>query len=428
MHWKQLLSETRVGGSKEAETGRSQFHKDVDRIIFCDAFRRLAHKTQVHTLTENDHVHTRLTHSLEVASLGRSMGSRVGHLLQQQLPQNITPDSLGAIVQAAGLAHDIGNPPFGHAGENSIRRWFASSEAETFLEPLTAEQVKDLTTFEGNASGFRQLVRVEQYLDQGGIRLTAATLGASIKYPWCSNQSLAKGKFSIYQDEIEIARLLASDLGLIKESNDQWARHPLSFLMEAADDIGYAVMDLEDAVELGLLQFEELLPLFEDLLGKQVYQYIKKDFSQRRQLALMRGQAMELMVNEICDSFVAKAPQLLAGEINRPLIHQQSQNPASKMVLKMKQLGKEKVYLDSGATAAVSTADRVLPQLLQPLISAVYRDWQNQPLTNEDHQWLSYLDESVGLAELSLYQRYLRVMDFVGGSTDRFVCNLASKI
>ena len=217
MQWQKLLTAKRYGHEQDvtAESGRSHFHKDHDRIIFSSAFRRLGRKTQVHPLALNDHIHTRLTHSIEVGSIGRTLGIRVGELIGEKLPSWASPHDLGMIVQSACLAHDIGNPPFGHAGEYAIRDWFKRPSSERLLETLSEEQRLDIQTFEGNAQGFRVVTTIENHLYNGGLRLTYSTLGTLIKYPWLSTNATDKGKFSCYLTELETLQKLASELGLI---------------------------------------------------------------------------------------------------------------------------------------------------------------------------------------------------------------------
>ncbi|TOB12345.1 deoxyguanosinetriphosphate triphosphohydrolase, partial [Vibrio parahaemolyticus] len=242
MDWNQLLSTKRehsAEASHNDDTSRSEFHKDYDRIVFSSAFRRLGRKTQVHPLSNHDHIHTRLTHSIEVGSVGRSLGNKIGAFLhsRNELPSEYSPDDIGTIVQAACLAHDIGNPPFGHAGEFAIRHWF--KENTDLLLLTTAGERSDLTIFEGNAQGLRVVSRVEDNLNEGGLRLTYTTLACLIKYPWFSDNALAssRGKFNFFQSEKELVHKLADELGLWHGTSIM--RHPLSYLMEAADDICY---------------------------------------------------------------------------------------------------------------------------------------------------------------------------------------------
>ncbi|MFW6346487.1 MAG: dGTP triphosphohydrolase, partial [Halomonas sp.] len=246
MSWERLLDpgrlhdrrDERPGGGRD-EIGRSPFHKDHDRIVFAGSFRRLGRKTQVHPLTDNDHIHTRLTHSLEVGCVGRSLGMIVGERLSGRLPGWITPADLGVIVQAACLGHDIGNPPFGHAGEYAIRDWFKRAEVDGkgLLDGLSPLEREDLLTYEGNAQGFRVVTQIEYNQFRGGMRLTTATLGTLLKYPWTVEHGGAAGKFGCYQSERELLVEVVERLGLLPRGEGRWCRHPLAWLVEAADDI-----------------------------------------------------------------------------------------------------------------------------------------------------------------------------------------------
>src|SRR5688500_14709290 len=273
MIWKTLLSAKRKGQKigSNAESSRSAFEQDYDRIIFSHPFRRLQDKTQVHPLPEHDFVHTRLTHSLEVSSVGRSLGKRAGEVILQRHP-SLTGDfslfDFGAIVAAAALAHDLGNPPFGHAGEDGISDFFLHhSGGQSFKELVTKEEWYDLTRFEGNAQGFRILDK-EQY----GLKLTYASLGAFTKYPCPAffperdKKKKSQKKFGFFQSEKDAFKEVACDLELIQRNGDSWCRHPLAFLVEAADDICYSIIDLEDGCRLGLVSFEDTVELLSGIL------------------------------------------------------------------------------------------------------------------------------------------------------------------
>jgi dGTPase len=282
MSWERLLDPSRLhdrrderpGGGRD-EIGRSPFHKDHDRIVFAGSFRRLGRKTQVHPLTDNDHIHTRLTHSLEVGCVGRSLGMIVGERLSGRLPGWITPADLGVIVQAACLGHDIGNPPFGHAGEYAIRDWFkrAESDGSGLLDGLSAPERQDLLTYEGNAQGFRIVTQIEYNQFRGGMRLTTATLGTLLKYPWTVEHGGAAGKFGCYQSERHLLVEVAERLGLLPRGEGRWCRHPLAWLVEAADDICYALLDLEDGLEMGILRFEEVADVLIQIAGGEPADY-----------------------------------------------------------------------------------------------------------------------------------------------------------
>ena len=271
--WRKLLLPLRYGGSgvdfKKLDPARSPFLKDRDRIIYSSSFRRLARKTQVHPLVRNDHIHTRLSHSLEVSSVGRSLGAMAGYFLRRrgELPDYAAPEFPGQILEAACLAHDIGNPPFGHAGEFAIRDWFGDPANHTYVNALEETQQSDFRCFDGNAQGFRVVNVVENNRDQGGFRLTYPTLASMVKYPWDSWQSRARGgkcKFNYYQAEAAIFEDVFRALGL-KTRRGDFARHPLSLLAEAADDTCYRIVDMEDARELDIITLADILKVVEPL-------------------------------------------------------------------------------------------------------------------------------------------------------------------
>lgn len=291
MEWSNLLLSERLAGSgkKAEQPGRTPFHKDHDRVIFSAAFRRLQRKTQVHPLPFNDHVHTRLVHSLEVSCVGRTLGTLVGERLslERALPAGIFSSDIGTLVQVGCLAHDIGNPPFGHAGEYAIRDWFANNQ-EKYAEGLTEHEKTDLTLFEGNAQGFRVLTRLENFLDAGGLRLTFASLGTFSKYPWASITEAAseRRKFGVFHDDLPQFERVMKALNIPEKSDRCWVRHPLVYLVEAADDICYALLDLEDGCEMKLLRYQEARDIFVELGGESPAgdDLTDKDF--RRKLAL----------------------------------------------------------------------------------------------------------------------------------------------
>ncbi|MDP6190861.1 MAG: deoxyguanosinetriphosphate triphosphohydrolase, partial [Gammaproteobacteria bacterium] len=378
MQWQRLLDDQRIGKPHKDhhEMGRTPFHKDYDRLIFSSAFRRLGHKTQVHSLSHNDHVHNRLTHSLEVSSVGRSLGIRVAQQLQQQSawPKWVQPHDVGAIVQSACLAHDIGNPPFGHFGENSIRDWFAKFYALDGLQDLTPEQQLDLLNFEGNAQGLRTLTQLEYHQFQGGMRLTYATLGSFLKYPWLADNPLAqaKGKYGALQSEGEILAQIADRLGLIQLGKNHWCRHPLVYLMEAADDICYAIVDLEDGVELGILDEADVMTLLAPIIGpSQVPERtsLTDGYYSTRRLALLRGKVIDYLVNACAKAFIEQEQVLLQGRLDGDLIAYA--DPVAKQVIgDAKQLAKQRIFTSPQRHRTELGASAILEKILDGFVPA----------------------------------------------------------
>ncbi|SFX38550.1 deoxyguanosinetriphosphate triphosphohydrolase [Marinospirillum alkaliphilum] len=431
MEWQRLLSSGRLGavrGPRE-ERGRSPFHKDHDRIIFSGSFRRLGRKTQVHPLANNDHVHTRLTHSLEVACVGRSLGMLAGELLRPALPDWATPADLGVIVQAACLAHDIGNPPFGHAGEYAIRDWFRQAGQAGLLEGLSEAEQLDLQTFEGNAQGFRVVTQIEYNQFDGGMRLTHATLGAMLKYPWTVEHASNKGKFSAFQTEKQQLREVADNLGLIQLEDWRWVRHPLVYLVEAADDICYALLDLEDGLEMEILQFAEVAELLESIGGGTPSDYQRlTGASRRRKVAALRGHAMEKMVTAVVQAFVQHQPDLLAGRFDQDLIDV-CPTPVAQGVRQAKILARDRIFRHQRKAKLEIGAYTTLGTLLQTFCEACNALHRDPSAPSFKHQRvLALIGENMPEKNWPLYQSYRRALDFIGGMTDNYAVDVAQEM
>ena len=432
MQWERLFSPVRFGelqGNLALESGRTPFHKDYDRIIFSSAFRRLDRKTQVHPLSENDHVHTRLTHSLEVGCVGRSLGIRVGEMLGRSLPAHVDPSDIGAMVQAACLAHDIGNPPYGHTGEDAIRHFFVSAENAHFLEGLTAAERHDLQRFEGNAQGFRIVTQVEYHRFEGGMRLTYGTLGAFLKYPWTVDY-VTRGeqkKFGCFATELPILEEVAETLGLLRTGPNSWCRHPLVYLLEAADDICYGLIDLEDGIELGLLRYTEVEDLLEPLLEErweQISEDLDKADNDRRRLQILRGQAMEAMVSAVAKAFIREQDALLEGRLQGSII---DHCPATvrELVAGAKRMARERIFNDSRKLAIEVGSYGTLSVLLDNFLSAVHECVTDGQATFRNRRILDLMGRSAPQPHWSLYEAYMRALDFISGMTDNFAADMA---
>jgi len=433
MHWPTLLTTHRYGHESLTpdEIGRSHFHKDHDRIVFSSAFRRLGRKTQVHPFSLNDHIHTRLTHSMEVGSVGRSLGIRVGELIADELPPWVTPHDLGTIVQSACLAHDIGNPPFGHAGEYAVRDWFARHQDNERLAPLSELERLDLQVFEGNAQGFRVVTRIENHLFDGGLRLTFPTLGVLLKYPWGVEQAGSKGKFSAFQSEIDILNALGRDLGLVSQGPNQWCRHPLTFLLEAADDICYAILDLEDAIELQILSFEDVKAILLQLCGDLEFDdaIFSTEATARRKISALRGKAMENMVDSAVGVFKRQYAQIMSGTYTGELLLD-GDPMVRDGILTAKRVARERVFPNTRKAELEVGAYTTLGVLLDAFCDAVYE------LHRKGEGKVGYRSEKIlrlmGIhapdADQSLYTGYRRVLDFISGMTDNYASYLARQI
>lgn len=425
MQWQSLLAPRRLGeqAPAKATTFRTPFHRDHDKILFSGAFRRLGRKTQVHTLSDNDHVHTRLTHSLEVGCVGRTLGMTVASRLSKQLPDWMTAADMGAIVQAGCLAHDIGNPPFGHAGEYAIGDWFQTNTHK--LKKLTDVELQDICAYEGNAQGLRIVSQLEYNQFMGGMRLTAPTMATMIKYPWTVDQA-QHNKFNIFQSELDIMNQLAEQLGLKQLSDSSWVRHPLTYLLEAADDICYAIVDLEDGVEMDLIDYRDVEPIMASLSQRDKPVAVGL-FSDRRRLAAWRGDVIENAVLEMSQAFVEQIDVILKGELEGTLIDY-CPTYIQEGVRSAKELAKTEIFNHARKAKLEVGAFSIIGILLKGYINAV-----NELLsTGENHfrneKLLSLIGNNLPSATDSHYKAYRRVLDFIGGMSDNYAVDLAQAI
>ncbi|NLZ79227.1 MAG: deoxyguanosinetriphosphate triphosphohydrolase [Gammaproteobacteria bacterium] len=436
MDWNTLLNRERLGKTSHSaeELGRSPFHKDHDRIIFSGAFRRLGRKTQVHPVSSNDHIHTRLTHSLEVSCVGRSLAMRVAQMIRPDLPQWCEPSDLGMIVQSACLAHDIGNPPFGHSGEDAIRHWFQHAARNGWLDSMSEAQRADFLNFEGNAQGFRVLTQLEYHQFDGGMRLTYATLGAFSKYPWSSKHASAQGykkhKFGSYQSELPLLEHIAQKLGIPKLDDEHWARHPLVYLVEAADDICYGLIDLEDGIEMDLLGYAEVEALLLDLVGDdlpETYRLLGPNDSRRRKLAILRGKAIEHLTNAAAQAFVDQLPALMAGTLQGDLVEHMN-GPAKTCVISAKALAREKIFQDKRKTLHEIGAYTTLEILLNAFCGAALELHTQGTLSFKNKRIFDLLGQAAPQPHWSLYTSFMRIIDFIGGMTDSYATEMAREM
>lgn len=445
MNWDKLLNPARLGARPPRnELGRSPFNSDHDKIIFSGAFRRLAKKTQVHPLATNDHIHNRLTHTLEVACVGRSLGILVGLRLQEdrKLPDGMYATDIGDIVQSTCLAHDIGNPPFGHTGEEAIRSWF-KSEGCRFLVGLKPREVNDLKNFEGNAQGLRVLTTVENHLNEGGMRLTYATLASFIKYPWTSlpavdGQRPRKDKFGVFTAELDVFQEIANAVGLKKQSGDDWyCRHPLVYLMEAADDFCYGILDLEDGLEMNILKWDEIYDILSPVISSENLVDLDRDLAKMsygRKTPILRGKVIGAYVNAAADAFIKHEQQYLNGDQTNliELCDQKIRNS----ILAAKDIAKNKIFKHPRKIELEIGSYNVISTLLNVMCAAAH-EWNNDP--NE----MSFRSQRVmdligaktfhpsirkpGSKFTSEYLALIRVVDFISGMTDNYATFLAKQ-
>ncbi len=420
MDWSTLLSAERLGrdGTRQPETSRTTFQRDSDRIVFSSAFRRLHDKTQVFPLPENDHVHSRLTHSLEVSCVGRSLGTAVGQRLLERHPALracVDGRDFGDIVAAACLAHDIGNPPFGHAGEDAIGSWF--TEHAAMLDGLSDGEKRDLLHFEGNAQGFRIVTRL-QIPNNPGLQLTLATLAAFTKYPWESKRSK---KYGFFQSEKIEFQQVAAGVGLMPARGDEVAfcRHPLAFLVEAADDICYSILDLEDGCELEKVSFDEAFACLAPIAARGASYRAPEHDGTKEPIAYLRAKAISHLVHEVCELFLASEEALLAGQVDRPLARS---IPSADALQRIAALTRTACYRARDVLEIELAGYEVLHSLLEEMVPSVLAE---RP-SNKQARYLDLLPTKPS-PTATPYQRLLLVTDYLSGMTDSFAVRLFRK-
>ncbi|WP_288415366.1 deoxyguanosinetriphosphate triphosphohydrolase [uncultured Acinetobacter sp.] len=423
MRWLELLSAVRLGSKKsKTELARSPYHKDYDRIIFSPSFRQLNRKTQVHPLTQQDGIHTRLTHSLEVSCVGRTLGMLAAEKIKNELPAWISPSDIGAIIQAACLAHDIGNPPFGHAGEYAIRDWFDEVENQRYLEGLTPEQHADVCQFEGNAQGLRILTRLDYHPNDGGMRLTFATLGAYLKYPWLSHpvdhidSTHLRSKFGCYQSEKEVLVQIAEQLGLIQLGDYHYCRHPLTYLLEAADDICYALIDLEDGISMNMLEYDEVEPYFLNLIGDYgtPHELTLPHATWHQKVAALRGRVMKRLVAEVTNAFARHHDEILAGKLNGGLL-QYCPSDIHIGIQNAKNLTRDKIFDHPHKADLELLAHSSLQHLLDAFIPLAQ---PKQRLRFKDQRLMVILQNLGMIMSDDLYQNIMQILDIISRFSD----------
>ena len=426
MHWDQLLS------AKRSADARSQFQRDFDRVIFSSPFRRLQNKTQVFPLPGSVFVHNRLTHSMEVASVGRSIANIVGlKLLEQEtIRDNELFNELGSIVSAACLCHDMGNPPFGHAGEDAISKYFEEGEGLKLKSYVTQAQWNDLLHFEGNANALRLLTHQFHGRRKGGYALTYSTLASLIKYPY-SSENQAK-KYGFFQTEKETFSKIAEELGLTKLNDEpvKYARHPLVYMVEAADDICYEIMDIEDAHKLKILDtgktFELLLNFFDPVDDADILNHKNEVFQEvtdtNEQIAYLRALVINKLVNETAQNFLDNYNLIMEGNYESTLVKDLSGK--SKQAFNIcKKLAKDQIYNDRSVVKIELTGFNVLGTLMEEFVYAVLN-----PGYNYSGKLLTLLPGQFDISTDNTYKKIRSVIDFISGMTDLYAVDLYKDI
>ena len=435
MNWKQLLSNKRFGLENLHEArkeDRTEFQRDYDRLIFSAPFRRLQNKTQVFPLPGSIFVHNRLTHSLEVSCVGRSLGNKIASELLKLHPElhDTHISEIGSIVSAACLAHDLGNPPFGHSGEKAIGTYFSEGKGRTLQAYLSAKEWDDFTHFEGNANAFRLLTHQFQGRRPGGFVLTYATLAAIVKYPFSSQLAGSKQKFGFFTSEEEAFQKIAHELGLKKISKEgeslKYCRHPLVYLVEAADDICYQMMDIEDAHKLKILTTQEtqdlLLAYFPDERKAHILDTLKIVSDTNEQIAYLRSSVIGLLIGECTRAFLDNEVQILEGEFEGSLIKHITERPAA-AYQHCAEVSFKKIYRSRDVLDIELAGFRIISTLLELMIDAV-----RSPEKAYSQLLINRVSGQYNMKATALYERIQAVLDYISGMTDVFALDLYRKI
>ncbi len=440
MQWDQLLSIRKQGhtGKKlrtDENPDRLSFDVDYDRIIFSSAFRSLQDKTQVIPLSKTSFVHTRLTHSLEVSVVGRSLGRIVGREILKKHPHlehvhGYRANDFGAIVAAAALAHDIGNPPFGHSGEKAIGDFFLNGGGKRFKNLLSEKEYQDLVDFEGNANGFKILTESKNGVE-GGLRLTYATLGAFMKYPKESlpkkpTNHIADKKYGVFQGNVKSFAEVASELGLLQKEQNRYARHPLAFLVEAADDICYTIIDFEDGINLGLIEeemaLEYLINLVRHNLKNEVYYKLK---TAQDRLAYLRSLAINTLVGEAAGIFAANEDAILGGKFSEALLDKSKYKAQIDDIIK---ISIDKVYRSTEVTEKEVAGYTVLTALLEAFTAALENHYKGTA-GHHDKLLLRFIDYDYEATQpQSVYDYLMECCSFISRLTDGNAVQIFQKV
>ncbi len=432
MNWEQLLSLKKQGDTskrlrKEQDDTRLGFEVDYDRIIFSGAFRSLQDKTQVIPLSKTDFVHTRLTHSLEVSVVGRSIGRLVGKKIIEKHPHlqeiyGFQPNDFGAIVAAASLAHDIGNPPFGHSGEKAIGEYFSIGNGQVFKKNLDEKQWQDLIDFEGNANGFSVLTANREGVT-GGLRLTYAVLGAFMKYPKESlpkkpTVQIADKKYGFFQSDKGFFEEVASELGMIPNKNHDYVgfeRHPLAFLVEAADDICYTIIDFEDGINLGLVDedfaLEYLIKLVKDSIKVNKYHTLQ---TKEDRVSYLRALAIGNLINDVVAVFMENESDILSGKFHFSLTDKSQYKAQMDDIIS---LSVRKVYQSREVIEKEIVGYQIIQTLLHKFIVA-FNNQNEGTMSNYDKLLMQTLPEKFQVEKENLYDRLLHICHYVSLLTD----------
>ena len=437
MEWKQLISNKRFGQEhKHAERhdDRSEFKRDYDRLIFSSAFRRLQNKTQVFPLPGSIFVHNRLTHSLEVASVGMSIGNDISRRVIQKQPdlKDTLVEEIGTIVSAACLAHDLGNPPFGHSGEKAIQTFFSEGPGLKIKPMVSSEFWDDITHFEGNANAFRILTHRFKGRRQGGFVMTYSMLASIVKYPFASSLAGNHGKFGFFASEAESYRKIADELGISCKSAPgeplKYARHPLVYMVEAADDICYEIMDIEDSHKLKILSYAEtehlLLSFFDEDIQQKIRQRIIDEelTDENEKVVYMRASVIGKLENECVAAFLAHEEKILAGTFEGSLIDHISERQ-KKAYKECEKISFSKIYQSKPVLDIELSGYQIMATLMEVFIEAAV-----SPSRFYSKQLLRRVSSQYDIENENLEERIMAVLDYISGMTDIYALDIYQKI
>lgn len=437
MEWKQLISNKRFGQEhKHAERhdDRSEFKRDYDRLIFSSAFRRLQNKTQVFPLPGSIFVHNRLTHSLEVASVGMSIGNDISRRVIQKRPElkDTLVEEIGTIVSAACLAHDLGNPPFGHSGEKAIQTFFSEGPGQKIKSMVSSEFWDDITHFEGNANAFRILTHRFKGRRQGGFVMTYSMLASIVKYPFASCLAGNHGKFGFFASEAESYRKIADELGIFCKSAPgeplKYARHPLVYMVEAADDICYEIMDIEDSHKLKILSFAEtehlLLSFFDEDIQQKIRQRIIDEelTDENEKVVYMRASVIGKLENECVSAFLAHEEEILAGTFEGSLIDHISECQ-KKAYKECEKISYSKIYQSKPVLDIELSGYKIMATLMEVFVEAAVN-----PSRFYSKQLLRRVSSQYDIENKNLEERIMAVIDYISGMTDIYALDIYQKI
>jgi len=432
MEWLQLISNCRLGQEHRhpvRHDDRTEFKRDYDRLIFSAPFRRLQNKTQVFPLPGSIFVHNRLTHSLEVASVGMSLGSDIARYLcakKRDFIDTLIPE-IGQIVATACLAHDLGNPPFGHSGEKAIQTFFTEGKGFYLKEHVSPEFWNDITRFDGNANAFRLLTHSFKGRRKGGFAMTYSTLASIVKYPFPSYVA-KKNKFGFFTSERTDYETVASQLGIVKMDDEHWARYPLVYLVEAADDICYEIMDLEDAYKLKILTYDEtvslMLGFFDEIAKNRIIQRIRDEelSDPNEKIQYLRACVIGLLENECVQTFIAHEGEILAGTFQGSLIDHISSVPCE-AYQRLTRISRQRIYRSQVVLDVELSGYRIMATLMELMIEAI-----EHPERYYSQQLIGRVSSQYDIDSPDLETRIMAVIDYISGMTDVYALDVYQKI